>query len=94
MSCFFRTRPSSHRHSTNGRFSFVESPYRSQHPVGSFLDGGFFAVSQNDVIAFRAPDKEFQLTWFDRRGNSWVPLATWVFIPPSPFHQTTRGLPP
>jgi eukaryotic-like serine/threonine-protein kinase len=38
-------------------------------PVGSFLDGGFFAVSQNDVIAFRAPDKEFQLTWFDRRGD-------------------------
>ena len=38
-------------------------------PVGSFLDGGFFSVSQNDVIAFRAPDKEFQLTWFDRRGN-------------------------
>ena len=26
-------------------------------------------MSQNDVIAFRAPDKEFQLTWFDRRGN-------------------------
>ena len=38
-------------------------------PVGSFLDGGFFSVSENDVIAFRAPDKEFQLTWFDRRGN-------------------------
>ena len=38
-------------------------------PVGSFLDGGFFSVSQNDVIAFRAPDKEFRLTWFDRRGN-------------------------
>jgi eukaryotic-like serine/threonine-protein kinase len=26
-------------------------------------------VSQNDVIAFRAPDKEFLLTWFDRAGN-------------------------
>ena len=38
-------------------------------PVGSFLDGGFFSVSQNDVIAFRAPDNEFQLTWFDKRGN-------------------------
>jgi eukaryotic-like serine/threonine-protein kinase len=38
-------------------------------PVGSFLDGGLFSVSQNDVIAFRAPDKEFQLTWFDRQGN-------------------------
>jgi eukaryotic-like serine/threonine-protein kinase len=44
-------------------------PVSLAHPVGSFLDGGFFAVSQNDVIAFRGPDKEFQLTWFDRRGN-------------------------
>jgi DNA-binding winged helix-turn-helix (wHTH) protein/Tol biopolymer transport system component len=44
-------------------------PVSLAHPVGSFLDGGFFAVSQNDVIAFRAPDKEFQLTWLDRRGN-------------------------
>jgi len=44
-------------------------PVPLAQPVGSFLDGGFFAVSQNDVIAFRAPDKEFQLTWFDRRGN-------------------------
>jgi eukaryotic-like serine/threonine-protein kinase len=39
-------------------------------PVGSYLDGGFFAASQNDVIVFRSPDKEFQLTWFDRRGNT------------------------
>jgi DNA-binding winged helix-turn-helix (wHTH) protein/Tol biopolymer transport system component len=44
-------------------------PVSLAYPVGSFLDGGFFAVSQNDVIAFRAPDKEFQLTWFDRRGT-------------------------
>jgi eukaryotic-like serine/threonine-protein kinase len=48
-------------------------PVSLAHPVGSFLDGGFFTVSQNDVIAFRAPDKEFRLTWFDRRGNK---LAT------------------
>jgi eukaryotic-like serine/threonine-protein kinase len=48
-------------------------PVPLAQPVGSFLDGGFFAVSQNDVIAFRAPDKEFRLTWFDRRGNK---LAT------------------
>ena len=47
-------------------------PVSLAHPVGSFLDGGFFAVSQTDVIAFRAPDKEFQLTWFDRRGNKMV----------------------
>jgi hypothetical protein len=38
-------------------------------PVGSFLDGGLFSVSANDVIAFRPPDKDFQLTWFDRQGK-------------------------
>ena len=52
---------------------FRGEPVSLAHPVGSFLDGGFFTVSQNDVIAFRAPDKEFRLTWFDRRGNK---LAT------------------
>ena len=44
-------------------------PIPLAHPVGSFLDGGFFSVSQDDVIAFRPPDKEFQLTWFDREGK-------------------------
>jgi Tol biopolymer transport system component len=38
-------------------------------PVGSFIDGGLFSVSQNDRIAFRPPDKDFQLTWFDEKGN-------------------------
>ena len=37
-------------------------------PVGSFLDGGFFSVSANDVIAFRPPDR-FQLTWLNREGQ-------------------------
>lgn len=50
-------------------FQLRGEPVSLAHPVGSFLDGGFFAVSQNDVIAFRAPDRLFQLTWFDRRGN-------------------------
>jgi len=50
-------------------------PVPLAQPVGSFLDGGFFAVSQNDVIAFRAPDKEFQLAWFDRRGNQLGPVG-------------------
>ncbi|MEO8259994.1 MAG: winged helix-turn-helix domain-containing protein [Acidobacteriota bacterium] len=45
-------------------------PVPIAQPVGSFLDGGFFGVSQNDVIAFRGPDKEFQLTWVDRHGNT------------------------
>jgi WD40 repeat protein len=50
-------------------FQLHGEPISLAHPVGSFLDGGFFAASQNVVIAFRAPDKLFQLTWFDRRGN-------------------------
>ncbi|MEP6918849.1 MAG: hypothetical protein ABJC89_24630, partial [Acidobacteriota bacterium] len=45
-------------------------PVALARPVGSYLDGGFFAASQNDVIVFRAPDKEFQLAWFDRRGTA------------------------
>jgi Tol biopolymer transport system component len=36
--------------------------------VGSFRDGGFFAVSDNDVLAYRTADTDFQLTWFDRQG--------------------------
>lgn len=44
-------------------------PVPLAHPVGSYLDGGFFSVSQDDVIAFRPPDKDSQLTWFDREGR-------------------------
>jgi eukaryotic-like serine/threonine-protein kinase len=36
--------------------------------VGSFRDGGFFAVSANDVLAYRTADTDFQVTWFDRQG--------------------------
>lgn len=45
-------------------------PIALAEPVGSFLDAAFFAVSQNDVIAFRGSDNEFQLTWLDRRGDA------------------------
>ena len=38
-------------------------------PVGSFLDAGFFSVSLTDVIAFRPPNKDVQLTWVDRQGR-------------------------
>lgn len=38
-------------------------------PVGSFLDGGFFAIAENDVIAFRPPDRTYQMTWLDARGT-------------------------
>jgi Tol biopolymer transport system component len=37
--------------------------------VGSFRDGGFFAVSANDVLAYRTADTDFQVTWFDRQGG-------------------------
>jgi eukaryotic-like serine/threonine-protein kinase len=51
------------------RLALVGEPVSLASPVGSFLDGGFFSVSPKDVIAFRAPDEGFQLTWFDRRGD-------------------------
>jgi len=44
-------------------------PFPLASPVGSFLDGGFFSVSHEDMIAFRPPDKDFRLTWFDRQGR-------------------------
>ena len=34
-------------------------PILLARPVGSFLDGGFFSVSQDDVIAFRRPTRTF-----------------------------------
>jgi eukaryotic-like serine/threonine-protein kinase len=51
------------------RLALVGEPVSLARPVGSFLDGGLFSVSPKDVIAFRAPDEGFQLTWFDRRGE-------------------------
>jgi serine/threonine protein kinase/Tol biopolymer transport system component len=36
--------------------------------VGSFRDGAFFAVSANDVLAYRTADSDFQVTWLDRQG--------------------------
>ena len=44
-------------------------PVALDRPVGSFLDGGFFAVAGKDVIAFRPPDRKYELTWFDSRGT-------------------------
>jgi eukaryotic-like serine/threonine-protein kinase len=46
------------------------APVSVATPVGSFLDAGFYSASQNDVIAFRPPNKDFQLTWFDRQGRT------------------------
>ena len=48
---------------------FSGDPVSIASAVGSYLDSGFFSVSQNDVIAFRPPNKDFQLTWFDRQGS-------------------------
>jgi len=44
-------------------------PVSLASPVGSFLDAGFFSVSRTDVIAFRPPNQDVQLTWFDRQGR-------------------------
>jgi eukaryotic-like serine/threonine-protein kinase len=37
--------------------------------VGSFRDSAFFSISSNGVLAYRATDRDFQLTWFDRQGS-------------------------
>ena len=42
---------------------------RVASPVGSYQDCAFFSVSAGGTLAFRAPDPEVQLTWFDRRGT-------------------------
>ena len=51
------------------RLALVGDPVPVAERVGSFRDGGFFAVSANDVLAYRTADTDFQVTWFDRQGG-------------------------
>jgi eukaryotic-like serine/threonine-protein kinase len=43
-------------------------PIRLAGPVGSYLDGASFSVSPTTLV-YRAPEPDFQLTWFDRAGR-------------------------
>jgi len=51
------------------RLALVGDPVPVAEHVGSFRDGGFFAVSGNDVLVYRTADADFQVTWFDRQGQ-------------------------
>ena len=66
----FATRRFTHKAFDERTLRLQGDPVSLATPVGSFLDSGFFTVSQNDVIAFRPPDKDFQLTWLDRKGQT------------------------
>jgi DNA-binding winged helix-turn-helix (wHTH) protein len=43
-------------------------PVRVAESVGSYLDGAFFSASSTTLV-HRAPDPNFQLTWFSRHGH-------------------------
>jgi eukaryotic-like serine/threonine-protein kinase len=51
------------------RLELSGNAVRVAEPIGSFLDGAFFAASTNGIIVFKGPDEDRQLTWFDRRGK-------------------------
>jgi len=42
-------------------------PVRIAGHVGSYLDTAFFSASPSTLV-YRAPESDFRLTWFDRRG--------------------------
>ena len=51
------------------RLALVGEPVPVAERVGSFRDGAYFSVSNNDVLVYRAADTDSQLTWFDRQGG-------------------------
>jgi hypothetical protein len=50
------------------RLQLIGIPIRLAEGIGSYLDGAFFSVSSK-ILVHRAPEPEFQLTWFDRSGR-------------------------
>ncbi len=51
-----------------GRLQLIGDASPLTDSVGSYLDGAFFSASQQMVV-HRAPDPDFQLTWFNREGR-------------------------
>jgi Tol biopolymer transport system component len=51
-----------------GRLQLIGDASPLADGVGSYLDSAFFAVSQQ-MLVHRAPDPDFQLTWFNREGR-------------------------
>jgi DNA-binding winged helix-turn-helix (wHTH) protein len=50
------------------RLELRGSPVQLAPKVGSFIDYAFFSASPR-VLVYRAPDPDYQLTWFDRMGR-------------------------
>ena len=50
------------------RLELTGEPVRMAERVGSYLDCPFFSASTNTLV-HRAPDPDFQLTWFNRHGH-------------------------
>lgn len=50
------------------RLEVIGDPIRLADKIGSYLDSAFFSVSSRTLV-YRAPDPDFQLTWFDRQGR-------------------------
>ena len=51
------------------RLALAGEPVPVAERVGSFRDGAYFSVSNNDVLVYRTADTDSQLTWFDRQGG-------------------------
>ena len=49
------------------RLALDGEPIRIAEHVGSYLDTAFFSASPATLV-YRAPEPDFRLTWFDRRG--------------------------
>ena len=49
------------------RLTLDGEPIRVADHVGSYLDTAFFSASPQTLV-YRAPEPDYQLTWFDRRG--------------------------
>jgi len=50
------------------RLAMIGDPIQIADTVGSYLAGAYFSVSPTTLV-YRAPDPDFQLTWFDRNGR-------------------------
>ncbi|MEO7133531.1 MAG: winged helix-turn-helix domain-containing protein [Vicinamibacterales bacterium] len=50
-----------------GRLALGGEPMRLADHIGSYLDTAFFSASPSTLV-YRAPEPDFRLTWFDRRG--------------------------
>ena len=50
------------------RLALLGNPVPVAERVGSFRDGAYFAVSDNDTLVYRTAESDVQLTWFDRQG--------------------------